>query len=126
MRKTIYDVYNENCPSRLVLDAISDKWTMLIVGKLSERTCRFGELKREVGGISQKMLTQTLRSLERNGFLLRNNFAVIPPRVEYSLTALGKNLTNVLAAINDWAEQHVGKILEAQKQFDSVCIETTS
>jgi DNA-binding HxlR family transcriptional regulator len=107
-----FNVYNENCPSRRVLDLISDKWTILIIEKLSERTYRFGELRREVGGISQKVLTQTLRSLEKNGFLLRQSYPVLPLRVEYSLTELGKSLSTIFKSITTWAEAHNDDILQ--------------
>lgn len=116
MLENSYDVYDQDCPARKLLEAISDKWTILIIGKLQERIWRFGELKREVGGISQKMLMQTLRNLEKNGFVNRECYPVLPLRVEYSLTNLGKSLADVLEKINVWAEQHMDKILLAQTE----------
>ncbi|MCC6261905.1 MAG: helix-turn-helix transcriptional regulator, partial [Anaerolineales bacterium] len=97
------NVYKEACPTRLALDRIADKWTTLIIGLLENRPRRFSELKREIEGISQKMLTQTLRGLERDGLVTRTVYAQIPPRVEYELTALGQTLCEPIAAIRHWA-----------------------
>jgi DNA-binding HxlR family transcriptional regulator len=94
-----WNVYNELCPTRLVLHRIADKWTVMIVGRLATGTMRFGEIKREIGGISQKVLTQTLRGLERDGLVSRKVHPEIPPRVEYSLTSLGRTLVGVLEQI---------------------------
>ncbi len=114
----IPDVYNPKCPSRQVLSRIGDKWTALIVGILQQETTRFGSLKRQVSGISQKMLTQTLRNLERDGLVERRVFAEVPVRVEYSLTELGKSLLPVLIPLMQWSEEHLKKIEVAQRQFD--------
>ncbi len=113
-----WDVYNENCPTRLVLDRIADKWTVLIVGALDERKKRFGELRREVGGVSQKMLTQTLRGLERDGIVTRTVYAAVPPRVEYSLTDLGRTLVGILEGIRAWSEKNIERVLKARDEFD--------
>lgn len=113
------DIYSDNCPSRRVLDRLADKWTVLIVAKLSEGTQRFGELRRAIEGISPKVLTQTLRSLERDGIVSRRMYATIPPKVEYSLTPLGHTLVGLVAAIRDWAEQHIDQVETAQRQFDA-------
>ena len=88
------------CPSRLVLDRIADKWTALIIQVLAHGTKRYAELQREIGGISQKMLTQTLRSLERDGLVQRKVHPVVPPKVEYSLTKLGRTLIEPLRAVS--------------------------
>ena len=119
MNKINYDVYSENCPSRKVLEMISDKWAILVVEKLSKKTCRFGELKREIGGVSQKVLTQTLRSLERNGFVARQSYPVLPLKVEYSLTPLGCNLSLIFSSITEWAEKHIEEILLAQQSYQN-------
>jgi DNA-binding HxlR family transcriptional regulator len=111
---TLYDVYDASCPSRTALNRIGDRWTALIVGVLAERPHRFGELRRRVDGISQKMLTQTLRSLERDGLVSRSAFATVPVTVEYALTPLGETLVPVLAAIRDWAEDHIADVLAAR------------
>jgi DNA-binding HxlR family transcriptional regulator len=113
-----WDAYNERCPTRMVLDRIADKWTVLIVGALEEKTKRFGELRREVGGVSQKMLTQTLRGLERDGVVVRTVYASVPPKVEYSLTLLGRTLVRILEEIRKWSELNIEDVLKARDDFD--------
>lgn len=113
-----WDAYNELCPTRMVLDRIADKWTVLIVGALEEKTKRFGELRREVGGVSQKMLTQTLRGLERDGVVVRTVYASVPPKVEYSLTRLGRTLVRILEEIREWSENNIEDVLKARDDFD--------
>lgn len=110
-----YDVYNENCPTRKVLEIISDKWVILIVDKLSKKTYRFGELKREIGGISQKVLSATLKKLENNGFIFRQDYQILPLKVEYSLTPLGNSVGLICSDITRWAEKHIDEILHAQQ-----------
>ena len=112
-----YSVYLAGCPSREALDRVGDKWSAMIVRLLSERPHRFGELRRAIGGISQKMLTQTLRSLERDGLVARHAFATVPVTVEYSLTPLGETLVEPLAAICSWAERHIAEIQAARADF---------
>ena len=115
------DLYNvADCPSRLILDRIADKWTTLIIGILaqSERR-RFNELRRMIQGISQKMLTQTLRDLERDGLVKRTIHAEIPPRVEYELTPLGRTLCGPLGSLTQWAHDHMDEVKRAQTQFDT-------
>jgi DNA-binding HxlR family transcriptional regulator len=116
---TQWNVYDERCPTRLVLDRIADKWTMLIVGRLANGKCRFGALQREICGISPKVLTQKLRELERDGIITRRVYASVPPKVEYSLTTLGQTLIGLLGAITAWAETNIEAVLEAQQNFDS-------
>ena len=113
-----WNVYNAQCPTRLLLDRIADKWTVLVVGALEKRTKRFGELRREIGGISQKMLTQTLRRLERDGLVSRTVYPSVPPRVEYALTTLGRKLIPVLDAIRTWSHSNISDVLKAQKRYD--------
>src|SRR3977135_2563694 len=98
------------CPSRLVLDRIADKWTALIIQVLARGTMRYAQLQREIGGISQKMLTQTLRSLERDGLVQRTVHPVIPPKVEYSLTKLGRTLIEQLQELCRWSEKHLSEL----------------
>jgi len=112
MKKQKCDVMNPDCPSRKVLERIADKWTSLVIFALAERTMRYGELQRRIGGVSQKMLTQTVRSLEQDGLVARKIYPVVPPMVEYSLTPLGKSLIEPLTAIRRWAEKHLPKLLE--------------
>jgi len=109
-------VLNAGCPSRGVLARVCDKWTALIIRSLAGRTLRYNELQRKVAGISQKMLTQTLRALEGDGVIARKVYPVIPPMVEYSLTPLGRTLVKPLEAICDWAERHLPKIAAHQKK----------
>ena len=114
-----WDVYNESCPTRQVLNRIADKWTVLIIGALSERTKRFGELKKEISGVSQKMLTQTLRGMERDGLVTRKVYPTVPPKVEYTLTELGLTLVEMLELIRHWSEKNIETVLESQKKYDS-------
>ena len=114
-----WNVYDRKCPTRLVLDRIADKWTVLIVGLLSQETKRFGQLKRELDGVSQKMLTQTLRGLERDGVVSRKVYPTVPPKVEYSLTTLGYTLVDLLKGIRNWSEGNIEKVIKAQKEYDS-------
>ena len=114
----IHDVYDKNCPTRHALDRIADKYTVLIIVFLQGRPRRFSELQRIITGISQKMLTQTLRSLERDGLITRTIYPEVPPRVEYALTPLGETLIEPLAALRQWAETHIESITEAQAAYD--------
>jgi len=109
------NVLNPRCPSRLVLDRIADKWTALIIQVLASGTRRYAELQREIGGISQKMLTQTLRSLERDGLVQRKVYPEVPPKVEYALSKLGRTLIEPLQAICRWSEKHLSE-LEANRE----------
>ena len=95
------NVLDPDCPSRLVLDRIAEKWTGLVVIALGERTLRFGELRERIGGVAPKVLTQTLRALERDGLVTRTVYAEVPPRVEYALTALGRSLCEPLAVVQE-------------------------
>src|SRR6185503_17050745 len=104
MKASSASVLKPQCPSRVVLDRIADKWTALIIQVLAHGTQRYAELRRTIGGISQKMLTQTLRSLERDGLVLRKVHPVVPPKVEYSLTRLGRTLIDPLHALCRWSE----------------------
>ncbi len=113
-----WDAYNEHCPTRIILDRIADKWTVLIIGALEEKTKRFGELRREIGGVSQKMLTQTLRELERDGIVIRSVYACVPPKVEYSLTDLGRTLVRILEPIRVWSESNIESVLKARDEYD--------
>jgi DNA-binding HxlR family transcriptional regulator len=125
MDKPLYDVYDAHCPTRQALDRIADKWSALIIGLLAERPHRFGELRRKIGGISQKMLTQTLRSLEFDGLVSRRAIATVPVTVEYSLTPLGETLVAPLASIRDWAEGHIEEVLAARAQRSRTQPETS-
>jgi DNA-binding HxlR family transcriptional regulator len=113
-----WNVYDERCPTRMVLGRLADKWTVLVVGQLAQGTRRFGELRREIRGVSPKVLTQALRSLERDGLITRRVYASVPPKVEYTLTPLGRTLISLVDGIREWAETHIEAVLEAQQTFD--------
>jgi DNA-binding HxlR family transcriptional regulator len=112
------DVYDKNCPTRHALDRIADKYTVLVIIFLQDCPRRFKELQRMITGISQKVLTQTLRSLERDGLVTRTVYPEVPPRVEYALTPLGTTLIEPLAALRNWAETHIETVLVAQTEYD--------
>ncbi len=114
-------VLNAACPSRAVLARIGDKWTALVIRSLAGRTLRYNELQREVAGISQKMLTQTLRALEEDGLITRKVYPVIPPMVEYSLTPLGRTLVSPVHAICAWAENYLPKIEAHRRERQRAC-----
>ena len=116
------DAYAADCPSRQVLDRIGDKWATLIILLLKDGPKRFSELQRKIHGISQKMLTQTLRNLARDGLIHRTMYAEIPPRVEYTLTPLGETLCEPIAAIVGWAEAHINEVLSARDRYDSAAL----
>jgi len=113
------DPFDPDCPTRQILDGIAGKWTVLIVVALEPRAKRFGELRREVGGISQKMLTQTLRSLERDGLVLRRVKPSSPVTVEYELTQLGRSLVPVLVGLTEWAVAAMPEIVGARTRYGS-------
>lgn len=112
------DVYAEACPSRAVLELIADKWTLLIMPALKRGPMRNGDLMRLIGGVSQKMLTQTLRELERNGLVVRIDYQEVPPRVEYALTDLGKSLAETMRRLDGWAEANISAVLAARADFE--------
>ncbi|NBH09104.1 helix-turn-helix domain-containing protein [Amycolatopsis sp. SID8362] len=113
------DPYDRNCPTRQLLDRIGDQWTVLIVGALKDGPLRFTEIGRRVDGISQKVLTQTLRSLVRDGILTRTAYATIPPKVEYELTPLGRNLSEPLEMLDRWARVHMSSVQDAREAYDA-------
>jgi len=104
-----------------VLSRIGDKWSVLVVARLGKGPLRFNELRRTIGGISQRMLTLTLRGLERDGLITRTVFPTIPPRVDYALTPLGRDLLNPVSALGAWAIRNQPKIARAREAFDGNC-----
>jgi DNA-binding HxlR family transcriptional regulator len=114
-----FDVLAAACPTRQVINRIGDRWGLLVLSALEGRTLRFQELRRAVDGVSQKMLTQTLRGLERDGLVHRAIYASVPPKVEYSLTPLGATLSGVVLEIRTWAYQHMDEIEQARSAFDA-------
>lgn len=111
------DPCEADCPSRDILDLIGDRWSLLLMLVIAQGVHRNGELKRRVGGISQKMLTQTLRALEASGLVERRDFQTVPPHVEYHLTALGVSLGNALTPLFGWIEREFGAVLAAREAF---------
>lgn len=107
----------KHCPIRDVLDRIGDKWSLLILLTLSEGTLRFSVLRRAIGDISQRMLAQTLRSLECDGYIARKVYPTVPPKVEYSLTDLGKSLLEKITPLAEWAHAHHPVIQESRKNY---------
>ncbi|MGW1933171.1 winged helix-turn-helix transcriptional regulator [Streptomyces sp. NPDC001919] len=113
------DVDGAMCPSRLVLEHVTSRWGVLILIALGERSYRFSELRRRVGGVSEKMLTQTLQTLERDGFVHRDAKPVIPPRVDYSLTALGEEAAGRVRELARWTERRVPEVEAARLRYDA-------
>ncbi|WP_442575386.1 winged helix-turn-helix transcriptional regulator [Microbacterium sp. F51-2R] len=118
MSTPAWNVMLAACPSRTSLAKIANKWTAMIVVTLSDGPQRFGTIRNEVGGISGKVLAETLRDLERDGVLTRTSYDEMPPRVEYELTALGQSLREPLAALSQWAERHIEEVLDARDAYD--------
>ena len=112
------DVLAAACPSRGVLDHVASRWGVLVLFSLREETLRFGELREKVGGVSEKMLAQTLSTLERDGLVRREAHAVIPPRVDYSLTTLGRALAERVEHLVDFVETNLTVITQAQSKYD--------
>ncbi|GAA4611094.1 hypothetical protein GCM10023195_46880 [Actinoallomurus liliacearum] len=117
-----YDVLQwdtrEDCEVRQILDRIADKWSLLVIALLDRRSLRFTELRRMIDGISQRMLTRTLRHLERDGLVSRTVHPTVPPRVDYELTPLGATLHTTIRALVTWTEDHQGQIAAARAAFD--------
>ncbi|MEV8375428.1 helix-turn-helix domain-containing protein [Kribbella sp. NPDC056861] len=112
------DLFDPDCPTRLILDRIGDKWTVLAILLLSDGPLRFTALRDGIGRVAPKVLTQTLRRLERDGLISREIFAEVPPRVVYTLTPMGESLIKPIQAVSDWAEQHLPAISAAQNDYD--------
>jgi DNA-binding HxlR family transcriptional regulator len=113
------DVYAKSCPSRQVLDRIGDAWSVLIVYSLGGGVMRYTELANRINGVSPKMLTQTLRALERDGLVTRTVYPVVPPRVDYELTDLGRSLLSLCEALTAWAEKHIEDVMGARDAYDT-------
>jgi DNA-binding HxlR family transcriptional regulator len=114
-----WDALKASCPTRQVIARIADKWTLLVITALEGgEAVRFSELRRRIEGISQKMLTQTLRALERDGLVTRTVFPTVPVTVEYRLTPLGQSLTDTVDAVRNWAYEHMPEIERARNEFE--------
>jgi DNA-binding HxlR family transcriptional regulator len=114
----------EDCQVRQILDRIADKWSLLVIALLDNRRLRFTELRREIDGVSQRMLTVTLRSLERDGLVKRTVHPVVPPRVEYELTSLGRTLHTTIQSLVTWTEAHQEEIAQARTAYDTRAAQT--
>lgn len=114
-----FDVYQDQCPTRMVLARLADKWALLILDKLQDGPVRFNALKRDIKRITQKVLTQTLRKLERDGLIARQVFLTSPVTVEYALTPLGSTLTQTVSALAHWAETNMDAVWAAQAAYDA-------
>ncbi len=117
--KVAYDAFLQACPSRQLLSFIGDKWVCLVLSALAGGPLRPSALSRKVAGVSQKMLTQTLRALAREGLVERAVTPSVPVRVDYSLTALGQDLERTLHVVKRWAELHMPEVLDARRRFDA-------
>jgi DNA-binding HxlR family transcriptional regulator len=114
-----YDVYEDRCPTRLVLVRLADKWALLVLDRLETGPVRFNTLRRDIKRVTQKVLAQTLRKLERDGLISRRAFATVPMTVEYDLTPLGKTLTKTVSALAHWAEKNMDAVFAAQAAYDT-------
>jgi DNA-binding HxlR family transcriptional regulator len=110
--------YDAACPTRVVLDRIADKWTVLLLVLLAQKPLRFNQLRREIGGLTQKMASQTLKGLERDGLIARKVTPSVPIAVEYSITPLGRTLAATVDGLRLWAQQHISDVIRAQKRYD--------
>src|SRR3954466_14502010 len=113
------NAYSADCPTRQILDRVGDKWAVLILLLLRHDAMRFNQLRRDIEGISQKMLSQVLKSLERDGLVKRHAIATVPVTVEYSITQLGVTLAGAVDPLRDWAEQNLKDVLAAQRRYDA-------
>ncbi|MGJ5181341.1 winged helix-turn-helix transcriptional regulator [Bradyrhizobium oligotrophicum] len=113
------NVYSADCPTRQILDRVGDKWAVLILILLRNEPLRFNQLRRAIEGISQKMLSQVLKSLERDGLVRRRAIATVPVTVEYSITPLGLTLAAAVDPLRDWAERHLKEVSAAQRRYDA-------
>lgn len=116
---SVPDVFDPTCSSRHALELIAGKWPMLIISALEEGPMRNAALMRRLGDISQKMLTQTLKELERNGLVIRKDMQTVPPHVEYSLSPVGRSLSETLLVLDRWAETHFGTLDAARERYDA-------
>lgn len=117
--KLTWDAYMASCPTRTVMATVGDKWAALIINALADGSQRHGQLRVTIAGVSQKMLTQTLRELERDGLLTRAITATVPVRVDYDLTALGRSLLPLLQGLKQWSEANIEQILAARDDYDN-------
>jgi DNA-binding HxlR family transcriptional regulator len=115
----IPNAYSADCPTRQILDRVGDKWAVLILLLVRDEPMRFNALRRMIEGISQKMLSQVLKSLERDGLIKRRVIATVPVTVEYSITPLGATLADAVDPLREWAEKNLKEVLNAQRRYDA-------
>ena len=115
----VANAYSADCPTRQILDRVGDKWAVLILLLVRHEPMRFNALRRTIEGISQKMLSQVLKSLERDGLIKRRAIATVPVTVEYSITPLGTPLAGAVDPLRDWAESNLKEVLIAQRRYDA-------
>ena len=113
-RRLTADVYSAQCPSREILNHVTSTWGSLILVLLIDKTYRFSEMKKQIDGVSEKMLAQTLQTLEADGFILRKAYPVVPPKVEYSLTAMGRDVAVRVEELTSWVESNLSKVMSQQ------------
>jgi len=111
--------HRQHCEARRILDRVADRWSLPVIERVAERTMRFSELHRDLPGISHRMLTSTLRQLERDGIVTRTVFPVVPPRVDYEITPLGRTLYETLLKLAEWSDRNEPAIAESRKRFDA-------
>jgi DNA-binding HxlR family transcriptional regulator len=119
MPKPQPNILSAQCPSRHVLELLAEKWALLVIFRLAAKPSRTAELRREIGGVSEKMLIQTLRKLERHGLIDRRDFGEMPPRVEYRLTKIGTSLADEVESLEQWVAKNMLHVLKATKVFDA-------
>jgi DNA-binding HxlR family transcriptional regulator len=119
MPKPQPNICNAGCPSRYLLELLAEKWALLVIHRLHIKSHRTAELRREIGGVSEKMLIQTLRKLERYGLVSRHDFGEVPPRVEYQLTQLGSSLALPVQQIERWVAQNMVEVMKSKERFDT-------
>jgi DNA-binding HxlR family transcriptional regulator len=123
--KEAYDAFMAECPTRQLLESLSNKWLCLVLGALADGPQRHSQLARRIAGVSQKMLTQTLRTLERDGLAARSVTASVPVRVDYTLTPLGRDLLPVMVALKRWAESHMDEVNASRQSYDLGSVEAS-
>ncbi|WP_029684318.1 winged helix-turn-helix transcriptional regulator [Tatumella saanichensis] len=112
------ELLNARCPSRDMLKRVTSRWSLLILLALKQEVLRFSELRRRIGGVSERMLAQTLRNMEQDGYIQRNDYQEVPPRVEYSLTPFGREAEQKISALAEWMEDNVSVITQHRQQFE--------
>ena len=119
-------VFSPDCPARQVLQTVTSRWAVLVLVALLAKTYRFSELRRKIGGVSEKMLAQTLQALEQEGFVIRKSFPVVPPHVEYSLTPMGNEIAQQVESMTNWINQNLYRIMQHKRAQQHSATESTT